>query len=372
MLKSLQIDNFRNISSMMLTFSQKFNVFFGDNAAGKTSILEAVYLLATAKSFRTNHSEVLINHEQTDFTLFSMLDDEFSPIPVGLQRNRAGILQIRLRGEAVRSISAVSELLPVLFIGSDSHRILMDGPKVRRQFLDWGLFHVKVRFLTCWREYQRLLTHRNMALKARVSREEMLVWNVELASVGENLHAFRKSYVEAFLPYFQKLLEIFFDDSAISARYFPGWGAEVSLLEALNNQVSREMQIGHTLSGPHRADLLITVNGLPAEEVLSQGQQKLVSYALKLAQGVHLRETADKKPIFLIDDLPSELDIENQYRVSKILQRLESQVFVTGIDQEALEKLLDPAIESKMFHVKHGELQREPLEFSALKPMLAI
>ena len=248
-------------------------------------------------------------------------------------------------------------MLPILFIGSDSHRILMDGPKIRRQFLDWGLFHTAPQFLTCWREYQKLLTHRNAALKARVSREEMMVWNMQLASVGEQLNQLRQAYVDDFSPYFSDILKVFFESVVVSADYFPGWRTEISLLDCLNNQLSREYQIGHTLSGPHRSDLMVTVGGLPAEELLSQGQQKLVSYALRLAQGIHFKSVTGKSPVFLIDDLPSELDIENQERVARILQKLQSQVFVTGIHQQDLERILQSDVENAMFHVKHGEVQ---------------
>ncbi|MDP1574521.1 MAG: DNA replication/repair protein RecF [Coxiellaceae bacterium] len=357
LIQTLKIDNFRNISRMMLSFSPKFNAFSGDNAAGKTSILEAIYVLATAKSFRSSHHEMMIANTFSEFTLFSESYDGLSVIPIGFQRNREGFSRIHLRKEPIKSITEVSQLLPVLFIGSDSHRILMDGPKVRRQFLDWGLFHTTPDFLAYWRLYQKLLTHRNAALKARVSREEMMVWNAQLASTGEQLTQLRRNYINDFLPCFRDILMVFFECSAISTHYFPGWSGESSLLECLHHQLSREFQIGHTLSGPHRADLILKVDGLPVEEILSQGQQKLVSYALRLAQGIHFKTVTGKSPIFLIDDLPSELDFENQERVTRILQRLEAQVFITGIHQQDLEKILRSDAENTMFHVKHGEIQ---------------
>lgn len=353
-LQSLQIDDFRNISSIKLAFSKKFNAFYGVNGAGKTSLLEAIYVLATAKSFRSSQSEVIISHQKENFMLFSVLDDGVTTFPVGIRRNRYGALSVHLRSEAIRSIAEVSQLLPVLFIGSDSHRILTDGPKARRQFLDWGLFHVKHDFLTCWRTYQKLLTHRNAALKARVSREELGVWDQQLANTGEILHNHRIAYVDSFLPYFVEMLEVFFQTSSIRVDYFSGWAGDVSLLTSLSNEYHKAMAVGHTLSGPHRADLLITVDGLPADEICSQGQQKLISYALRLAQGVHLKSMDQKAPIFLIDDLPSELDIENQARVAEILQKLDAQVFVTGIHEEDLTRLLIGATDSIMFHVKQG------------------
>lgn len=355
MLKSLQIMNFRNSCKQLLTFSRQFNAIYGENAAGKTSLLEAIYVLSTSKSFRTHHPESMILKNNEEFTLFSRVLCDGREIDIGLQRHRERGLKIHLDGSSIRSITEISQLLPAIFIGADSHRILMDGPKVRRQFLDFGLFHVKHSFFDSWRAYHKILAHRNMALKARAAKDELLIWNQQLAEQGEHLNTFRQDYVGVFMPTFERILEVFFDRLPIKIDYLPGWDAETSLLNALNTHVSRETQVGHTLFGPHRADLRLSVDKLPVEEILSQGQLKLVSYALRLAQGMHLYEATQKSPIFLIDDLPSELDIANQQRVMRILQELTSQVFVTGIHQKDFERLFEK-IEGDMcmFHVKQG------------------
>lgn len=357
LIQSLQITNFRNISCAMLACSAKFNVFYGDNAAGKTSVLEAIYALSTAKSFRCSHHDVVIRHDQAEFTLFSNCYDGFSVIPIGLERNRNGFLRIHLLAETIRSIAEVSQLLPVVFIGSDSHRILTDGPKARRQFLDWGLFYTCPHFYPQWKVFQKILNHRNAALKNRVSREELTMWNVELANAGEVMHQLRQSYVDDFLPVFVGILAVFLEDVPITARYVAGWDAEFSLLDCLNQQLYKEMQVGHTLSGPHRADLLLTVDNLFAEDVLSQGQQKLVSYALHLSQGIYLKMRTQKSPIFLIDDMPSELDTQKQALVVKILADLGVQVFITGIHARDLEQIQSLHLDNKMFHVKHGAVE---------------
>jgi len=353
-LRTLQITNLRNIASANIDCSSQFNLFFGDNAAGKTSVLEAIYYLGTGKSFRTHHHDRVVHHAENQLTLFANLCAENSIIPIGLQRSRDGSLQIHINGEAARSVADISQQLPIQFIGSDSHRILNDGPKCRRAFLDWGLFHTNPLFYSQWKTFQRLLVHRNSALKARAPRDELLIWNNQFAEVGEALNLLRNLYVNDFTPYFNEIISVLLPDLTISIEYFQGWDVDCALESCLTRNVSRETSVGHSLYGPHRADLSLTVDGFPAQDGLSQGQQKLVSYALRLAQGLHLQTTVAKTPVYLIDDLPSELDPQKRTLVTEILAGLRAQVFITGIEACDLEEILDLNEGNRMFHVKHG------------------
>jgi len=351
---SLQITRLRNITNAEITCSSQFNLFFGDNAAGKTSVLEAIYYLGTGKSFRTHHHDRVIQHDENHLTLFTRLHLDSGSVQIGLQRLRDGSLQIRMNEESMRSIAEISHVLPIQFIGSDSHRILSDGPKCRRQFLDWGLFHTNPNFFAQWKHFQKILTQRNAALKARASRNELLIWNNQFAEAGETLNTMRKAYVDDFFPVFDEIIRILLSNTPISLDYSPGWDKNHALETCLNQNVSRETMVGHSLYGPHRADLMVSATGLPAQDALSQGQQKLVSYALRLAQGIHLQSCTAKNPIYLIDDLPSELDPEKRSLVTNILTGLRAQVFVTGIDSCDLEEILALAGDNRLFHVKHG------------------
>jgi len=355
-INSLSLSNFRNITEQFIVCSPYFNLFYGDNAAGKTSVLEAIYYLATAKSFRTHHHDRVISSDCDSLTLFARCQLENSLIPIGIQRFRDGSAQIKMNGVPAHSISEVSQRFPVQFISSDSHRILSDGPKSRRQFLDWGLFHTNPLFLTQWKAFQKLLIQRNAALKARALRDELQIWNHEFALIGETLNKMRQNYVNDFIPVFNQIIQVLLSDIIISIQYLPGWDQNSSLETCLNQNVSRETLVGHGLFGPHRADLGLFVNDLPAEDVLSQGQQKLVSYVLRLAQGLHLQSVTNKKPIYLIDDLPSELDRQKRSLVVQILAKLGSQVFITGIESTDLQEICHLNLDNRMFHVKHGTI----------------
>lgn len=333
--------------------SPQFNLFFGDNGAGKTSVLEAIYYLGTGKSFRTHHHDRIIQHDQNQLTVFVRLNANISTA-IGLQRLRDGSIKIRINETDIRSVAETSRYLPVQFIGADSHRILSDGPKCRREFLDWGLFHTNPTFFTQWKLFQKLLEQRNAALKARAPQDELMIWNQEFARAGEALTAQRQAYVDDFSSVFNEIIAVLLEDVAISMDYLPGWNQIASLEACLNQHVSRETLVGHSLYGPQRADLMLTVNESPAQDELSQGQQKLVSYALRLAQGIHLQSNTGKTPVYLIDDLPSELDPQKRSLVINILSKLNAQVFITGIESTDLGEILALNRDNRMFHVKHG------------------
>lgn len=348
---TFHLTHFRNLTSAEFTCSPHFNLFFGDNAAGKTSILEAIYYLSNAKSFRTPQHDLIIQRTQPALTIFAELTNQHH---IGLERSRENQLQLRMNHGTVRSISALAQLLPIQLISSDSDRILSDGPKNRRQLIDWGLFHTVPPFFQQWKSFQTVLELRNAALKAHASRHELLVWNKEFSAIAEQIHQSRVAYVSDFLPHFHKIMSVLLPNITIETCYAPGWDVSMTLEACLDQHVSRETLLGHTAYGPHRADWLLLVDGVAAHNILSQGQHKLVSYAMRLAQGLQLRAALGKSPIYLIDDLPSELDQNKRSLVTQILSNLDAQVFITGIKSADLDEIMALNSENRMFHVKQG------------------
>lgn len=338
--------------------SPDFNILCGDNAAGKTSFLEALYYLSSGKSFRTSHLDSLIQHNHNQFSIFARLINESETIPVGVSKDILNGRKIRLNEKNVSSIVTVTNLLPMLFIGTNSHRIFIEGPKVRRQFLDWGLFHTDPTFYTTWKAFHKILTQRNAALKARASQSELQSWNHAFVDASLQIDDLRKKYIAGFSPYFQEIVSYFFAQEDIKLSYYSGWTDENDLKTHLNQSFFKETQAGHSLYGPHRADCEITINGHAAQHVLSQGQQKLLSYALRLAQGLHLKNKTHKSPIFLIDDLPSELDANKRQLLFNALSNLSAQVFITGIEENQLSDFISSEA-TRLFHVEHGCITRE-------------
>jgi len=355
-LRLVDVQNLRNLTHVKVEPAPKFNLIYGDNGSGKTSFLEAIHYLALGRSFRTRLNSRLTQHENDRFSLFAQIQTENYLLPVGVERYSNGEGQIRINQENAKSILEITKALPIRLLYSESRLLLTGNAKLRRQFIDWGVFHVEHSFLKHWQHAQRALKQRNAALRSRSPRAMVKLWESELAEQAEHLNLLRKAQVEQFKAIFMRLIPALLPDMHISLAYKPGWSEELGLHAVWDQAWSRDLELGYTQHGPHRADLLIRVDkNVPVQDVLSQGQQKLLVYALYLTQGILLKEQTAKRCVYLLDDLPAELDCENRHRVAMVLNDIGAQVFVTGVDREGLSHLQDMA-ETKMFHVEHGEI----------------
>jgi DNA replication and repair protein RecF len=354
----LRIEQFRNIREARIHPKSTFNFLYGANGAGKTSVLEALYHLGTGRSFRTSQSNLLIQNAAESFRVFSVLETTSASIPVGVERHKDGRKNIRMNGEKVASLSVLAQQLPLLFLGTESHRFFHEGPKLRRQTLDWGVFHVEHSFHSYWRSCETILKQRNVLIKNRRPYSEIVSWDIELATSAEQLHQLRASYISEFWPIAEALLGKLLNVDDLTLHYERGWANNINLQEALKKNYERDLMIGYTQLGPHRADLQLLYQAFPAQNYLSQGQQKLAAYGLYLAQGLLLEKKTEKKPIYLIDDLASELDVNKQKAVLKVLQDLNAQVFITGTSCQESEFLANTE-ECQLFHVEHGVIHRK-------------
>ncbi|AIT62379.1 DNA replication/repair protein RecF, partial [Coxiella burnetii] len=349
---SLKVNQFRNLADVDITPHSQFNFFFGQNGAGKTSILESIYYLSVGRSFRTHLPQRLIQDNTDRFLIFITLYNGTQFIPLGVERDCHGDRCLRINGETASSWSLAAKRLPLCSLSAMSHRFLLDGPRVRRQFLDWLMFHVEPSFFSIWQRLQRSLKQRNASLKAKLPLGEITHWDKMLVEDGERLHQLRQNVVTEFKPLFTQMLQQFLPAYPLIGHYFRGWSEKYSLMEQLQINLKQDLQRGYTQAGPQRADFRLTLRDLPAQDILSQGQQKLVTYALHFAQGLLLKEKTGISPIYLIDDLPAELDANKRDCVIDLVNCLESQVFISGIDPNEIR--LPP--HSTLFHVKHGKV----------------
>lgn len=351
--QTISIDRFRNLKPVTLQCSPQLNLFVGANAAGKTSVLESLYILGRARSFRTRSLEKAIQTGNDRFQLVAkVLIESGRGVPVGVSQHDKQLLA-RIDGKAVKRLSDLAALFPVQWIGGNLHRLIEEGPAHRRQYLDWGLFHVKPGYIPVWQRYQRLLKQRNAALRTGRPAPEVRAWDSELANAAEELHAFRHAYVVQLNAASHSVTRELLDEAAaLEINYRAGWRADVTFAEALHAGLEKDRDQGFTRCGPHRADLSLLYNHLPVSEQLSRGQQKLLVVGLQVAQARVLKQSSSTTSLFLIDDLGAELDTENQGRVMSLLGGLEAQVFATAID---LPDVTGWSMESvRRFHVKHG------------------
>lgn len=355
-IQSVNISCFRNLTQLDLPCCSQVNVFYGKNGSGKTSILEAIHYLSLFKSFRTTSYLRLLQNQKKSFYISINLKSSDGIVRVGVERHASGAKKIRFDGEDVNSAAVLAKQLPVIMIDPHSYRFFHDGPKVRRSFVDFGLFHVEHNFYEVWKQFHYVLKQRNACLKQRRSREEVDAWSGEFCRLAELLDLSRKSYLKAFrIKYMAFLSTLLPNYSGVQLRYHSGWDSESSLEFLMEKSYYSDAKVGFTQLGPHRSDIQLYCESMvPAQDFFSQGQQKLASYALYLAQGAMLQEMREISPVYLIDDLPSELDADKNQQLVALLQRINAQIFVTGVQKEDL-MCWKAGDDVNMFHVKQGE-----------------
>jgi DNA replication and repair protein RecF len=235
-------------------------------------------------------------------------------------------------------------------INSESQRLLLDGPKVRRNFVNWSLFHVEPAYHSLWRRYDRAVRQRNAALKAHDERLARS-WEPEIFQVGSSIDDMRQRVVTMLRAGMEDMLATWFPDEDISLTYRCGWPQDKSLEEALISGRTRELELGYSLYGPHRADLAFRSGSVEAQHRLSRGQQKLLIFVLLVSQARLYTRYGTIRPIFLVDDLPAELDLERRKSVLTLLQGSGAQIFITATHREAIPLVPEAA---RWFHVEHG------------------
>jgi DNA replication and repair protein RecF len=358
-LNRLKVTDVRNIrSATLLQFSQA-NLIYGANGSGKTTLLECINMLGLGRSFRGIQMKPVINTEADHCTVFGELTTVSGGIsPVGVAKSKKGETKIKLDGELIKSVAPLAELLPLQLISTDTHLLLSGSPKIRRQYIDWGLFHVEQDFLFHWRRLQQALKQRNSLLRrGRISSLEMDPWEQQLSAASDIIHGFRSSYIGELNVVFKETLKALYDEhEAVELYYSCGWDTEKKYSQYLIDSREKDAQRGFTQAGAHRADLKVKVGKLAAADVLSRGQQKLLVAALRLAQGKLLQQQTGRRPIYLVDDLPAELDKRHRERFVEALFDTGSQVFITCVDVDNLVAAYADREKPAMFHVEHGRV----------------
>ena len=354
-LSSLSIEGFRNLETMILSFSPGLNLFSGQNAAGKTSLLEAIYVLGRARSFRSSSLDRAISHNHDSFQLVARLQPKATrQIPVGISR-KSHQLMARIDGKPVRRLSELAALFPLQWVGGNLHGLFENGPPPRRQFMDWGLFHVKHDYIPVWKQFQKLLKQRNAALRTASTQREISIWDRDLAGCAEQLDSQRADYLASVKSYLVQIMDDFVEDSeSLDVQYRRGWQLDKPYSSVLEENLQSDREQGFTRNGPQRADFIVKYRGKPATEAFSRGQQKVLIIGLKLAQAFLLKDRTEKSSLFLLDDLGAELDLVNQEKVMQRLAALDAQVFATAIEFPGA--FVEGTTENRMFHVEHGKV----------------
>jgi DNA replication and repair protein RecF len=350
-------ENFRLFPAFSFEPRPGLNLLLGANAAGKTTLLEAIYALGRAKSFRGAAPEQAGAAGAHWRLLGRLAPAQGPPLAVGLNWQPAG-LDLRL-DQAPAAVQDLVRRVAVQILEPDSHRLLEDGPVYRRRYLDWGVFHVEHRFYPAWRRYQRALKQRNQALRAGAGRAEVEAWNAELIASGGEVQETRDSHLQHLREALGPVLESLLGPQEWSLELSRGWTAGVSLEQALAEHYEQDRRQGKTAAGPHRAELRLKLAGRSAKRQVSRGQQKLLIAALLLAQARLVQERSGVSPVLLVDDFPAELGAPFQQALIGALLAYPGQCFVTSIERTAAlgavaESAAENGSKNAVFHVEHG------------------
>lgn len=357
-LSKVAIENIRNLKNLTLEIDRRLTIITGENGAGKTSILEAIHLLGSGKSFRTSKVQQILMTDSHIMRVTAEVADNFNHHHhIGWQHDSQD-KRISIDADQNIKTADLARILPVRCIQPDSHYRFRQDSRYRRSLLDWGVFHVEPLFQEQWQKYQRALKQRNKILKNQsVSVANIKSWDEQLSQAGELIDLYRKNYINLWKPYVSRVLANLFNEAAedVELNYEKGWDKN-NLLSQLQQEHTIDIKRGSTGSGCHRADLVVNIGGEIATSYASQGQQKLLFLSLVLSQIELFLDTENHFGVTLmLDDVPSELDEKHREQLLHYLANSRIQTIITTTDLAQFEREQHP-IRYKRFHVERGEI----------------
>ena len=350
---ALEVRNLRILADISIDFSPGLNLVVGSTGSGKSSLLEAVHILGSGRSFRTHRLRDVVTSGESSLRIVGRtISDDGITSTIGIEHSLGGF-RIRRDGVDVKAASELAAFLPTVTVTPDSYRLVTDGADLRRRVIDRLLFHVEPRYIEQYQRYRRALRQRNAAIRCGVAEDEFGGWNTELAAAGEQLTAHRIQYLERAVPAMEDVVTKLVG-MPIDIRFYCGWDSAISLKKACERSLTNDRLRGYTQTGPHRADLRFAVDGRPAQHTLSRGETKLLVTAILVAQVRDLTSTLGQPPVVLVDDLASELDSDSRSRCLAELNASGAQLFLTVIPGQWLDD--DDFKEKRLFHVEQGRI----------------
>ena len=362
LLSELTVFNVRNIEQAQLALHQKLNVIIGANGAGKSSLLEALYIISTSKSFRTRQLAKVIRAENDSLTITCKGNNKDLEFVIGVRRYRSGGFQAKYNGEVTMQLAKITQQLPIIGVYPGFYERVAEKRVERLKLLDWSLFHVEHSYYEIWRTYNKVLKQRNALLKQikqqKAKAQDLDYWDELLVKSAVPIMDARDRMVLRLEKLFLDYLSVFqLSSNDANLKCLQGIKKDIDFEECLSNARATDILKGYTVYGPHRADLQMLLGKQFLFDVASRGQQKVAINALVLAMVDMFNNETGKSSMVFIDDLPSELDKANQNDLLKALTSLEdTQILITAIDQDSLPDAIS-GYNKQMFHVKHGVFQ---------------
>ena len=357
--KSIQFENFRNYKKQEIKLDAGTNLIYGDNAQGKTNILEAVYVCGTTKSHRGGKDSEMVMFGEEESHLRMEIERDEVPYRIDMHLKKGKAKGIAVNGSPVRKASELMGLCHFIFFSPEDLGIIKDGPSVRRRFMDMELCQLNKSYVSSLSLYQKVLDQRNRLLKDLRTRNDLYptldVWDEQLVRYGRYIigerERFAASLNDVIAPVHRKLTGGAEEIRAVYEKNVD----EDRFEEALRSGRGRDIQLGMTLTGPHRDDLSILSNGIDLKKYGTQGQQRTAALSLKLAEIELVRQAIGDMPVLLLDDVLSELDSGRQHFLLESIRDIQTLITCTGVEDFRKNGF---RIDS-LFYVRQGEVRME-------------
>ena len=360
-IKSLTLDYFRNYEHENIQLCPAINVFYGNNAQGKTNLLEAVYLFSNGRSHRTKSDRELIKFDKNLFSLNLLFRDASREYKMQMRVSKEGKKVIKINNVGIKKLSMLMNYLNVVMFSPDDLDIIKGSPSVRRRFIDEAISQLYPKYLANLINYQKVLAQKNSLLKnikysADNPDELLAAWNMQLAGYGSVIYKYRCDFISK-INNISTPIHKDIANEKIEIVYCPGIklndnNIEMSFLDSLEQNRKREIEAGTCLIGTHRDDLKFFINGSQARIFGSQGQQRSCVLTLKIAETEYIKLIKDEYPVLLLDDIMSELDINRRrYLWERICDK---QVLLTCTDID----ILNDKQNISLFKINGGKIIR--------------
>lgn len=356
-IESIELKNYRNYEYLCIDFHAGTNIFYGDNAQGKTNVLEAVYLCGTTKSHRGSKDRDVIRFESEESHIRMMVrkDNISHKIDMHLKKNKSK--GIAIDGIPIKKAAELFGIINMVFFSPEDLNIIKNGPAERRRFMDLELCQLNKIYLQDLANYNKVLNQRNKLLKDISYSPELEatldVWNLQLAIYGKKIISLREQFLQDLNEIIQKIhSNLTGGKELIQLEYEPSVTAENFDIQLANDR-EKDLKMKMTSSGPHRDDFCVRVNGIDIRKYGSQGQQRTAALSLKMSEIYLVKKITRENPILLLDDVLSELDSNRQNYLLKSIHDIQTMITCTGLDEFVQNQFSI----HKVFHVENGRIE---------------
>ena len=356
-IKSLELMNFRNYEFLEIKFSQGTNILYGDNAQGKTNMLEAIYLCATTKSHKGSKDRDVIRFDAQEAHLRTYLDKDAIQYKIDMHLRKNRSKGIAIDGQKLKKAADLLGLLNVVFFSPEDLGIIKNGPAERRRFVDMELCQLDHVYLHSLNQYHKIINQRNKLLKDMQWKPQLKdtleIWDTQLISFGIQMIERRKVFVEQLNQMISEIHKSLSGNrEELLIQYEPDVSPE-NYEAAMESSREKDIRLKQTSVGPHRDDFSFQIGQVDIRKFGSQGQQRTAALSLKLAEIELVKQKIKDAPIILLDDVLSELDRKRQKQLLDSIEGMQTILTCTGLE-EFVDRQKD---ENKLFYVENGTVE---------------